>query len=187
MLTDKNQEIDDLKKEISKIYGGRISTTNDFIELADAIKEKTGQPISDSTLKRLWGYVNYNPQPHTATLNVIAQYIGFRTFREFCNSRQISSAFFTCDRIEVKELAPEDLIILGWSPDREVMLKYLGNLQFTVTDGGTSKLEAGDVLEASEFLKGVPMFFGKVVRDGKELPAYVAGKAMGISKLEMVY
>jgi len=186
MSTNSNPELENLKTQVAKVYGGRISTTNDFSELAEAIKAKTGQMVSDSTLKRIWGYVNYTPQPHTTTLNIIAQYAGYGSYREFCNSMNLSSSFFACDKIVTAELTPGDKILLGWAPDREVIIEFNGGLSFTVIDGGTSKLENGDRLEADEFLKGVPMFFGKVQRGSTELPAYVAGKAMGIIKLEMV-
>jgi len=187
MSTNTKPEIEDLKQEVANVYGGRISTTNDFSELSEAIKKKTGQLISDSTLKRIWGYVNYNPQPHTSTLNIIAQYAGHNSFRDFCNSRQISSSFFVCDRIVASELECGDKVLLGWSPDREVILEFLGDIQFKVVDGSTSKLQSGDIVETSEFLKGFPLFFGKVMRGQDVLPAYVAGKSLGLNKLEKIY
>jgi len=187
MSTNNNPELELLKQEVSRIYGGKISTSNDFAELSESISASIGQMISDSTLKRIWGYVNYNPQPHTTTLNLLAKYVGHSSFREFCNANRISSAFFSCNRIDTADLEKGDKILLGWNPDREVILQYQGDLKFTVIDAGTSKLQEGDIVESSEFLNSVPCFFGKVIRGDQTLPAYVAGKSMGLSKLEMVY
>ena len=55
----------------------------DFENLSDRIFEETGSMISSSTLKRIWGKVQYNSKPNMATLNVLARFIGFQTWRAF--------------------------------------------------------------------------------------------------------
>lgn len=46
---------------------------HDFVSLSQQIFERLHESISDSTLKRLWGYVDpQNVKPRTNTLNILA-------------------------------------------------------------------------------------------------------------------
>lgn len=55
----------------------------DFENLSDDIEEKTQVRLSVSTLKRIWGKVQYNSQPTAATLNALAKFAGFENWRAF--------------------------------------------------------------------------------------------------------
>ncbi|MTB53760.1 hypothetical protein [Lewinella sp. W8] len=66
-------------------WGERDRWTNyDFEQLSDRIHEATGTQLSITTLKRLWGRVNYQSNPSTATLNALAQFLQFDDWRAFC-------------------------------------------------------------------------------------------------------
>lgn len=70
--------------EVSLAWGDAVSWTNeDFAELSDRIFAKTSVRLSVSTLKRIWGKVKYDHSPTTATLNVLARYAGFDSWRDF--------------------------------------------------------------------------------------------------------
>jgi hypothetical protein len=56
----------------------------DFLELSAMIFDQTGIALSHVTLKRIWGKVRYESLPHTRTLNTIVQFLGYRSWREFC-------------------------------------------------------------------------------------------------------
>jgi hypothetical protein len=56
----------------------------DFLELSGMIFDQTGIALSHVTLKRIWGKVRYESLPHTTTLNTIVQFLGYRSWREFC-------------------------------------------------------------------------------------------------------
>jgi hypothetical protein len=58
-------------------------TTYDFEKLSDAILEKTGVTLSVTTLKRIWGKLPYNNIPATTTLNTLAQFSGYKDWRDF--------------------------------------------------------------------------------------------------------
>jgi hypothetical protein len=57
--------------------------SSDFENLSERIFEETDSMISSSTLKRIWGKVQYNSNPNMATLNVLAQFIGYENWRAF--------------------------------------------------------------------------------------------------------
>jgi hypothetical protein len=60
----------------------------DFEKLSDKVQEKTGVTISISTLKRIFGRVNYNSAPSLTTLNTLTQFAGFEDWRSLVNSLQ---------------------------------------------------------------------------------------------------
>ena len=55
----------------------------DFEKLSEIIFSKTNTRLSLSTLKRLWGKVQYNSTPTIATLNVLARALDFEDWRAF--------------------------------------------------------------------------------------------------------
>ncbi|WP_422082159.1 hypothetical protein [Ulvibacterium sp.] len=58
-------------------------TQTDFESLSERILEETGRSLSPSTLKRLWGRVKYTNMPQTATLDTLANFIGYPSYRDF--------------------------------------------------------------------------------------------------------
>lgn len=57
--------------------------TQDFELLSERILEETGVLLSSTTLKRLWGKVQYHSSPNTKTLNALAQFIGENDWRTY--------------------------------------------------------------------------------------------------------
>ncbi|SEM61208.1 hypothetical protein SAMN05192574_101170 [Mucilaginibacter gossypiicola] len=55
----------------------------DFINLSEKIREKTGASISHVTLKRIWGKVKYDSLPNTYTMDTLVQFLGYENFRVF--------------------------------------------------------------------------------------------------------
>jgi hypothetical protein len=75
--------------EASLGWGDPASWSNeDFDELSDRIFAKTSVRLSVSTLKRIWGKVKYDHSPTTATLNALARYAGFESWRDFLSKSQ---------------------------------------------------------------------------------------------------
>ncbi len=75
-------------------------------------------------------------------------------------------------------------VALRWHPDRVVVFRALGGGLFEVEDAGRSKLCKGDRVEALEFIQGQPLYLS-VERDGKRLRPYVAGRARGLTGIEV--
>jgi len=183
---EETQEISFLQGEVVKKAGFEMKTSNDFERLSVLIEKSTGQLVSVSTLKRLWGYVNMSPKPRTSTLDILAQYIGRIDYVHLCLELQQTSDFFiSAEKIQSASLKPGDKVILSWLPDRTVSLEYSGNNHYLVIDGGTSKLKPGDIFESSGFIKNQPLYITGIMRNGEELPPYVAGKAMGLTEIEI--
>jgi hypothetical protein len=58
-------------------------THQDFEELSECIYNKTKVRLSVTTLKRLWGKVAYTSSPTLQTLNTLAAFAGYSTWRDF--------------------------------------------------------------------------------------------------------
>ena len=179
-----------LLSEVEKKDGRRISTSTDFESLSVVIEHEAGEHVSSSTLKRLWGYVSMKPTPRIATLDVLSRYVGVRDFHGFCDSlRQASiydSTFFTSRCISASDLETGEFLIIGWSPDRLVRLKYLGAGTFEVIDSKNSQLMPGDRFEMANVIMGYPLYIARILRNGGWTPSYVAGRNGGITVMERV-
>ena len=182
-------ELAELLRQIEVKFARRLSTTTDFEVLALIIEREAGSPVSSSTLKRLWGYVEYASMPRIATLDSLSRYVGFPNFKTFCEHLKASgatvSSFFTTSVLLSSSLKKGESVRIGWAPNRIVNLKYLGDSLFEVISAQNTKLKVGDRFESTEFILGVPLFLGAITRaDGEVTPPYVAGKAEGLNLLE---
>ncbi len=65
-----------------------------FTELSEKIHEETKVLLSATTLKRVWGRVNYKSTPSISTLNALAQFAGYRNWRDFKNTKKESKLTF---------------------------------------------------------------------------------------------
>lgn len=54
-----------------------------FIELSEKIQSETHVLLSPTTLKRVWGKVNYKSAPSISTLNTLSQFAGYSNWRDF--------------------------------------------------------------------------------------------------------
>lgn len=177
-------ELQYLLSEVEKKYGRRVATSTDFESLSIVIEAQTGELISSSTLKRLWGYVSLNPTPRIATLNVLARYIDKKDFKEFCNSLKDSQAFvstfFSSRCLDVTSLQKGQIVTIGWTPNRVVSLDYMGDFMFEVINSENSKLIKGDRFEMSNMIFGYPLVISRILRNGEYTPSYIAGQQDGI-------
>ena len=57
-----------------------------FLELSNTVQDQTNVLLSPTTLKRVWGKVNYNSNPSINTLNTLAQFSGYLNWRDFKNN-----------------------------------------------------------------------------------------------------
>ena len=75
-------------------------SNQDFLALSEKILEATGVRLSGTTLKRIWGKVRYDSIPHTSTLNVLAQYLGYESWLAFRNTNSPDLKPTSAEKIE---------------------------------------------------------------------------------------
>ena len=184
-------ELHSLLEDVEKAYGRRIRTTTDFEALSVVLERETGEMLSSSTLKRLWGYVSGSQVPRKSTLDILCKFIGKNDFSAYCaglmEDKTISSRFFSSKTLESSSLEAGQSVIIGWAPDRIVRLEYLGNCEYLVTDSGSSKLVAGDRFTLGSIMLDFPLYIPALHREGEQTPlSYVAGAANGLNRLDII-
>jgi hypothetical protein len=73
---------DELKNEIEKTFNRKIEDRGDCEALVQDIYEKTGSVLSYNTLRRMYGLAEYR-KPRESTLDQLAVYCGFRSYKDF--------------------------------------------------------------------------------------------------------
>jgi hypothetical protein len=78
-----------IEKKLS--WGSSDKWSNfDFEKLSETVLSNTGVRLSSTTLKRVWGRLKYDHAPTTTTLNTLARYAGYESWREFANNNSNS-------------------------------------------------------------------------------------------------
>ena len=178
-------ELQSLLEAVEKRLGAPVRTTNDFERLSAAMAYALPESLGATTLKRIWGYIPSRTTPRLSTLDLLAEFAGFKDFKDFCKKMHAedSSDFITRSYLTTAELDPGDTVSIGWAPNRLVKLLFKGNDQFEVLEVANARLQPGDLLTISCFFKGWPLFVPGILRDGAMTPPYIAGKAHGLTQL----
>lgn len=86
MRQSRERHIENLKKEVSLKFGRPIESAADFDILSIDIGKNISETISSSTLKRVFGYVKYDAEPRSTTLSILARYVGYSGWSDFCRN-----------------------------------------------------------------------------------------------------
>lgn len=182
-------EIEELKSLVEQKYGKVLGTTTDFEEFSFQLEKALRYHLSASTLKRLYGYVNDTHKPRIATLDILSEYIGHKNYATFVKwlktSTKYNSSFFQAPQLISHELSEDDIITIGWSPNRLLSLRYLGGSKYEVISSENSKLEVGDRFVTGCFIKEQPLYLPYIERDNEHLPSFVAGRNGGLTIIEV--
>lgn len=180
-------EVDILLDRLRDKFKRGDYTTNDYKALAVAIADSGAGYISVSTLKRIFGYVKDSHKPTITTLDIIARYVGYGCYEDFYNAELettvVSSAFLADNQIWSRDLQPNDMLEVGWAPNRYLQLKYLDKDTYQVVLANNSKLQVGDIFRVVIFVLGEPLYIDAIYRDNVKLGPYVAGIKGGIVTL----
>lgn len=174
----------ELRKRVEVVSGIKPKTPQQFDSLTTSILIRTKQRMSSTTLKRFWGYIekDSDSQIRTSTLDILAQYIGYVSWKAFCGVDEavVSSDFLAAKRVQASELEVLTIIRLLWEPNRCVSIRYEGSDLFTVVESINSKLKINDTFHCSGFVEKQPLVLTGLTRPGLEPCSYVCGKAGGI-------
>jgi len=129
--------------------------TTDFENLSELILAETGVSLSTSTLRRIWGRVEYNHLPSGTTLNTLARFAGSDDWRAFV--KQSKTAIATPE----EHAAPVEIIQkteswkrLAWIATVVVVVILASMLAF---DKGEPQLEkSAYTFESRSVTRGIP-------------------------------
>lgn len=175
-----------IRQQLSATFGLALRYPSDFDALAMDIAERTGQSLSVNTLKRMCGLIGPEVQPHRATLDTLAHYLGAADWPMLLarHSEAGNSTFGEQDEVlDPATLAPGTRIRLSYDPDRSVEMEYLGEGRFRVLGSEHSKLLPGDILHTGALCLHYPLIADSVLRDDRELGRFTAGQTGGLTEL----
>lgn len=182
--------ITDLIKITNKNLGFQPRTPSDFNLVILAIKKKTGQEISMSSMKRLWGYVDYTSRPSPNILNILCRFNEFDDWDDYLRRYGTlgiddCSEFIDDNQTESDNLTPDDILNLAWGKDKQCTLRYLGNHRFRVIRSQNIKLLPDDTFTMHSASIGLPFYAADIHRDKSVISGYIGAKNGGILSLSV--
>lgn len=178
-----------LKKAVEKRFGRAVETRADFAMVVADIELVTKEHVAESTLRRLWGRLRGYSTVFKRTLDVLSCYAGYSHWDSFCRSlanseNRESELIMNGHTIKAEELSPGDRIRIGWLPDRECVVEFIGGTRFKAIQTQNSTLQEGDTFECSVMLRDYPLFVDNLVHGGELCQRYSIGINSGLTILE---
>lgn len=175
-----------VQEELKKKSGSDLSTSSDVERLVLDIEGKTGQPFGLNTMKRLLGLLEDEREPRVSTLDIIARYLGYDNWNMLSKmgDKMYSSGFNPPDIVD--RVTVGSRVRLTYKPDRELIIRNIGDHKYVVEKSVNSKLCAGDELEIWHMMRKYPLYVSDVRRDGESLGSYTACKVGGLTALRIL-
>lgn len=85
-----NSDLGFLLEKVEEKYPFEVLHSKDCDNLAKDILQVTGERVSGSTIKRLFGFIKTKSNPNNYTLNVLAKYIGNEDYQCFLKTYQLA-------------------------------------------------------------------------------------------------
>lgn len=168
---------------IERTFGKKIVENEDYARLSESIMEQTHELISESTLKRMFGYVASTHMPRRSTLDVMSRYVGYQGWHAFLRSNEDGSTEsnpMLANVLKAKDLVNGQRVVVRWLPDRMCVLRYVGQERFVVEEVRGSKLSVGDEFRCALFIQGAPLYLSDATLKGMRNQQYVCGRVHGV-------
>ena len=139
-----SDQLEQLKTTSSLLFGKVITNTNDALLLAKDITLKTKQPINYNTIRRIYNLVPTTTKPSIFSINILAQYVGYNSWVDFCNQQMANQKnvlldgvlhFKTIKQIDFKLVKKLD-IQFGDTIEFHTCLQCLISLAYELKDDG---------------------------------------------------
>jgi len=168
--------------------GNELRQPSDCEFLSLDIESKTGVHIGATTLKRLLGFAQDERTPHASTLDVIARYLDYTHWEELSKIEDKGNSDFdgSDDELRSADLQVGDSLEIAYLPDRRLVLQYLGDCRYRITDSENSKLQKGDEVQILNFVLHHPLLVVNVWRNEEPLGQFTAGRVSGLSSIKLL-
>ena len=188
---DRSYRKEDIKALIDAMedaMGITCVTASHFEIMSQHILNHSGEYLSPTTLKRIWGYLKEDTRTRTTSLSIISRSLGFKDWNDFLKRNETANDEKTLSgsnpaigkTIEVvKDLKLGDRIMLFWYPGRECLVRYLGGIDFEVESSQKTRLQPGDIFSTHLFVAGHPLYLSNLRRKNCQPVAYICGRVHG--------
>ncbi len=182
-MKQEQEQIDSLLEAVERVIGRKIEHPKDFDYLSGQVKGYTGEKISISTLKRIWGYVVSDGGISIYSLNLLSRLVGYDSWSAFIQRTDEdaeSSHKIICRKLFTSSLTPGDLVSIIWKPEKKVVVQFEGQDLFVVVESVNSKLAAGDIFHCLQFIERQPLLLVGLYRKGMPPCDFICGRQGGI-------
>ncbi len=165
------------------------STPSDFNALSTMIRCKTKDTISLSSIKRIWGYVNYGSFPSATTLNILARFNDYKNWEEYMlgnlsGDECETSEFISDYMVNVALLPVGETLKVVWGKDKWCKMVSLPDARFKVTGSENIKLQPGDIFSLHTLCVGLPFYAFDIHRGTERIAGYIGAKENGILEIQ---
>ena len=178
-----------LRQQVELVVHRKMVTPYDFEYLSDTILMRCQSKLSESTLKRLWGYCKNPHRPFKSTLNLLSKFIGYKDFDDFVSKKDEnapSSFIHAASFISDKDLEIGDMVWISWAPNRQCLLTYKGDHSFVVSAAYNTKLHVGDSFSTMHFAEGMPLFLDNYIHKDNSPITFVVGYNWGLNSIKII-
>ena len=174
-----------IRKLLQERCGHELRLSSDCDFLAHDIESKTGEHVGVNTVKRLLGFIADERHPRASTLDIVARYLGYESWGVLAMLDDKSNSSFTPTDGELRsaDLQKGAKVEIAYLPDRRVLMEHRGEGCFVVLSSVNSKLAVGDELMIQHFVKGYPLLVTDVIRGGRSMGSFTAGKTNGLTEI----
>ncbi len=171
--------------QLSKRAGCDVTSTAGAAALRHDIESVTGERLSVNTIKRLTGVLPYDNTPRVSTLDIVARYLGYESWRSLKAGQIAVDSDFSNKKLftDMASLPEGQQVKITWEPGRVLALTHRGAGLYTVARSVNGKLRAGDLVQLSMLRVGFPFIAADVERGGLSLGEYTAAPDTGITSL----
>jgi len=177
-----------IKKKIEVRFKSEIKYAYQCSALAADMSSVCNCTISVSTIKRLFGFIKVTSDaiPRVWTLDLIAEYIGYKSFDELQNElagnktkKKKRIEFLDCDLIK-----PGKKITLMFGKISTVKLECISKNRFRVLDEIKTDVKTFDEIEVQKILIDLPLLI-KVHRTGATTTGIILGGISGVTDISI--
>lgn len=174
-----------LKQEVERTFGRQLTEARDFEQLSHLLLSHTRERLSPTTLKRFWGYLkNEEVQTRLHTLDVLARFVGYKGYEDFCAQAErldeVQSGIRIEERVSTEGMRLGQRLVITWRPDRRIVIRHLGGSRFEIMEAQNTKLCVGDTFRCHLMIQHEPLYLDGLVHQGLPETAYVAGQRDGV-------
>ncbi len=170
--------------------GYRPTTPTGFNDLSRQIQQITGETLSTSSIKRIWGYVHYNKSFSPTTLNILARFNGMKDWEDFKKILRENpptdddSGFHNENIIETNKYSSGDRILLSWNDGKQCELECVGHMRFRVLKSENIKLKSSDIVTLHTLCIGQPVYISDIIRGDIHFNNYIGAKRGGLLSIK---
>ena len=187
----KNNALEALVRITNEKLGYEPTTPSEFNDLLRRIQKTTGDSLSLSSIKRLWGYVKYNGDFSQTTLNILARFNGMKDWESFKKNieKEVAvtndedSGFHPDTMVDTGKYNPGDRFELGWNNGKGCEMECVDHMRFRVVKSHNIKLKEGDIVTLHTLCIGHPIYVSDIQRGDLHFASYIGARKSGLQSI----